>query len=292
MLQHTAEGLDALDKHQLWANPAERAPFLERLRRDGEIKGYDLMVRRKDGSVFPARMSSRVIEYAGERAMVTSVIDLSQQKAAEAEIQRQREALHQSEKLAALGSLLAGVAHELNNPLSVVVGYSSMLEEFAPDEPSRRRAERVHAAADRCARIVKAFLAMARQKPPKFGPVALNHVVEAALELAAYGLRTADKQSFACLSSREPYGTPIDREVLQRIERAEGVLREFGFRQFRVRHHDRLARIEVGPDELPRAFELRTELGERITAAGYLYVAIDVFGYRSGSLNDLLAKNP
>ncbi|HMR32681.1 MAG TPA: PAS domain S-box protein [Geminicoccus sp.] len=204
LLQHTAEGLDALDKHQLWGNPAERAPFLERLRRDGEIQGYDLMVRRKDGSVFPARMSSRVIEYAGERAMVTSVIDLSQQKAAEAEIQRQREALHQSEKLAALGSLLAGVAHELNNPLSVVVGYSSMLEEFAPDEPSRRRAERVHAAADRCARIVKAFLAMARQKPPKFGPVALNHVVEAALELAAYGLRTADIEVVRQLDTELP----------------------------------------------------------------------------------------
>jgi uncharacterized protein len=105
-----------------------------------------------------------------------------------------------------------------------------------------------------------------------------------------HGLRTADKQSFACLSSRVPYGTPIDRAVLQRIERAEAVLRELGFRQFRVRHHDRLARIEVGPDELPRAFELRALLGERIEAAGYLYVALDVYGYRSGSLNDLLAK--
>ena len=192
LLQYSTRDLDELDKHRLWGNPAERAPYLARLRRDGEIKGYDLQVRRRDDTTFPARMSSRLIEYAGEKAMVTSVIDLSQQRAAEAEIQRQREALHQSEKLAALGSLLAGVAHELNNPLSVVVGYSSMLEEFAPDEPSRRRAERVHAAADRCARIVKAFLAMARQKPPKFGPVSLNHVVEAALELAAYGLRTAD----------------------------------------------------------------------------------------------------
>lgn len=105
-----------------------------------------------------------------------------------------------------------------------------------------------------------------------------------------HGLRTADKQSFACLSSRVPYGTPIDAAVLQRIERAEAVLRELGFRQFRVRHHDRLARVEVGPDELPRAFELRATLGERIEAAGYLYVALDVFGYRSGSLNDLLAK--
>jgi uncharacterized protein len=104
------------------------------------------------------------------------------------------------------------------------------------------------------------------------------------------GLRTADKQSFACLSSRVPYGMPIDAAVLARIEAAEVVLREHGFRQFRVRHHDKLARIEVGADELPRAFELREELGQAIRKAGYLFVALDVFGYRSGGLNDLLAK--
>ncbi len=104
------------------------------------------------------------------------------------------------------------------------------------------------------------------------------------------GLRTADKQSFACLSSRVPYGTAIDAPMLARIEAAEQVLRDHGFRQFRVRHHDRLARIEVGADELARAFALREELGRAIQAAGYTFVALDVFGYRSGSLNDLLAK--
>ncbi|MBL9079939.1 MAG: ATP-dependent sacrificial sulfur transferase LarE [Planctomycetes bacterium] len=107
-----------------------------------------------------------------------------------------------------------------------------------------------------------------------------------------HGLRTADKPSFACLSSRVPYGTPIDAAVLRRIEAAEQVLREAGFRQFRVRHHDTLARIEVAPDELERAFAQRTALGERIRRAGYLYVALDVFGYRSGSLNELLTRNP
>lgn len=102
------------------------------------------------------------------------------------------------------------------------------------------------------------------------------------------GLRTADKQSFACLSSRVPYGMPIDAAVLARIEAAEVVLRDHGFRQFRVRHHDKLARIEVGPDELPRAFELREVLGLAIRRAGYLFVALDVFGYRSGALNEML----
>ena len=145
-----------------------------------------------DGTTFPAATTSRLIEYEGEPAFVTSVVDLTERRAAEAEIQRQRETLHQSEKLAALGALLAGVAHELNNPLSVVVGYSSMLQELAQDDASRQRAARVHAAAERCARIVKTFLAMARSRPPQYGPVRLSEVAENALELAGYGLRTAD----------------------------------------------------------------------------------------------------
>lgn len=105
-----------------------------------------------------------------------------------------------------------------------------------------------------------------------------------------HGLRTADKPSFACLSSRVPYGTPIDRGVLGRIEAAEEVLRAHGFRQFRVRHHDAVARIEVGADELPRAFALRETLGMAIRAVGYAFVALDVFGYRHGSMNDVLTQ--
>jgi nitrogen-specific signal transduction histidine kinase/CheY-like chemotaxis protein len=125
-------------------------------------------------------------------AIVSGVVDLTSRKQAEAELERQREALFQSEKLNALGSLLANVAHELNNPLSVVVGYATMMRDLAPDAPTRERAVRIHAAAERCARIVRTFLAMARRKPASPGPVDLDQVVEAALEVAGYGLRTAD----------------------------------------------------------------------------------------------------
>lgn len=132
---------------------------------------------------------------------------------------------------------------------------------------------------------------------------ALEHGVQAPLvdagfsklDVRAYsrgaGLRTADKPSFACLSSRVPYGTPIDEKVLARIEAAEAVLRAAGFRQFRVRHHDQLARLEIGPDELDRAFGLRQELGRAIRQAGYTFVALDVFGYRHGALNELLNRS-
>jgi len=102
------------------------------------------------------------------------------------------------------------------------------------------------------------------------------------------GLKTADKPSFACLSSRVPYGTAIDREMLGQIERAEAVLRAHGFRQFRVRHHDSLARIEVAAEELDRAFEMREAIGRDVQATGYKFVAIDVFGYRTGAMNALL----
>ena len=184
--------LDQLVPEQFYDDPNARERFLAAMDVDGLVDGLEQTLRRMDGSTFPGATTSRLIEYEGEPAFVTSVVDLTERRAAEAEIQRQRETLHQSEKLAALGALLAGVAHELNNPLSVVVGYSSMLEELAQDAASRQRAARVHAAAERCARIVKTFLAMARSRPPQHGPVRLAEVVENALELAGYGLRTAD----------------------------------------------------------------------------------------------------
>ncbi|MFN3513831.1 MAG: PAS domain S-box protein [Phenylobacterium sp.] len=120
------------------------------------------------------------------------LVDITSLKHAEAELTRSREALHQSEKLNALGSLLAGVSHELNNPLSVVVGQSLMLEEAVTDPQSAERAAMIRRAAERCSRIVQTFLAMARQKPPARTALDLNQTVSMALELAEYGLRTGD----------------------------------------------------------------------------------------------------
>jgi uncharacterized protein len=105
-----------------------------------------------------------------------------------------------------------------------------------------------------------------------------------------HGLRTADKPSFACLSSRVPYGTRIDARLLAQVERAEAALRALGFRQVRVRHHGDVARIEIGPDELPHAFVVREAIGERVRAAGYTFVALDVFGYRHGAMNEGLRR--
>jgi pyridinium-3,5-biscarboxylic acid mononucleotide sulfurtransferase len=104
------------------------------------------------------------------------------------------------------------------------------------------------------------------------------------------GLPTWDRPASACLSSRLPYGTEVTPERLALIERAEAALRELGFRQFRVRLHDKLARVEISAEEMPRAFspEMAKAIAERLRAAGFTYVALDLEGYRQGSLNERL----
>jgi uncharacterized protein len=104
------------------------------------------------------------------------------------------------------------------------------------------------------------------------------------------GLPTWDQPASACLSSRIPYHSEVTDEKLRMIERAEDLLRELGFRICRVRHHDAVARIELGPDELPRALEpaLRDRIVSGFKAIGYQFVTLDLQGYRLGSLNEPL----
>ena len=103
------------------------------------------------------------------------------------------------------------------------------------------------------------------------------------------GLVTWDKPAGACLASRIPYGVPVTVGALGSVQRAEGALRALGLRQLRVRHHGDVARVEVDPAELELAFGLRREVIAAVRAAGYAYVALDLDGFRSGSLNEVLA---
>lgn len=103
-----------------------------------------------------------------------------------------------------------------------------------------------------------------------------------------FSLPTAEKGAFACLSSRFPYGTEITEEGLRRVEACEEILRRFGFRQFRVRVHGAVARIEVGQEEIPRLFDAEVADGvhEGFRNNGFLYVSVDLKGYRTGSMNE------
>lgn len=106
------------------------------------------------------------------------------------------------------------------------------------------------------------------------------------------GLPTWDRPASACLASRLPYGTEVTPEGLSLVERGEAVLRELGFRQFRVRLHDKLARVEIAPDEMPRALsaDMAAAISKQLKDAGFTYVALDLEGYRQGSLNEALPR--
>ena len=108
---------------------------------------------------------------------------------------------------------------------------------------------------------------------------------------AALGLPTADKPSAACLASRIPYGQRLTAERLERVAKAESVLRELGFRQCRLRDHEPLARIEVPAGELSRAFEFREKLVAALKPLGYTYVTLDLEGFRTGAMNETLDRS-
>jgi uncharacterized protein len=106
------------------------------------------------------------------------------------------------------------------------------------------------------------------------------------------GLPTWDKPAYACLASRFPYGTPITKDALTRIDEAERFLREIGFRQLRVRHYGDTARIEVEPQDIRRiaSEEVRPQVVAKLKALGYVYVTLDLEGYRMGSMNAVLGE--
>jgi nitrogen fixation negative regulator NifL len=186
-------GRNAID----FVPPEDAQRVMEILQRaqgtSGSTASLEFRFRHKDGSW-------RILEGVGrdmrQDPVVSGIVvnsrDITERKRVEEELQRQRDSRYQSEKLADMGTLLAGVAHELNNPLAVVLGYSGMLQQALADGPQARRAEKIVKAADRCVRIVRNFLALARQHQPERKEVRLNQIIEEAVELLAYPLRVDD----------------------------------------------------------------------------------------------------
>ncbi|CAN5463356.1 sensor histidine kinase [soil metagenome] len=167
------------------------------------------------GKNFPVELAITEIRRGGRRLFVAYARDLTERKRTEAQVERQRAALHQSEKLTALGSLLAGVAHELNNPLSVVLGRAIMLEEQARDSEQRERLKKLREAAERCAKVSKTFLAMARQTPAERKPIVLNKAITTALDLVAYQLRSGGVRVKLELDEKLPEATADFDQMVQ-----------------------------------------------------------------------------
>jgi two-component system NtrC family sensor kinase len=146
------------------------------------------------------------------------------------ERKRMEASLRQSEKLGAMGSLLAGVAHELNNPLAIVAGHAHILKQSATDERLVDRAGKMTDAVDRCARIIKNFLALARQAPPERSSVGLNTIIREAVELIAYPLRVDSIEVALDLSPHLPVlwadGHQLHQVVVNLVTNAHHALRE------------------------------------------------------------------
>jgi signal transduction histidine kinase len=175
-----------------------------------------------------------------------------QNRALEQTVRERTERLLQSEKVATMGSLLAGVAHELNNPLAVLSGHTQLLKETAPDPDVARRAETIWIAADRCVRIVRNFLALARQRPPERTRVRLPDVVQGAVELLEYELRSDGITLAVQLGDRLPAvsGDPhqLQQVVVNLLANAHHAMRrQTGPRSLRIvtRHHADRGRVRL-----------------------------------------------
>jgi two-component system NtrC family sensor kinase len=195
----------------------------------GRIWRGETVNRRKDGALYTEEQV--ITPVRDERGEISHFIaikqDITERKRLEAQ-------LIQSEKLAAMGNLLAGVAHELNNPLSVVTGHAAILRSTG-DPRTAERAQRMSDAAERCARIVRSFLGLARQRPPERGQVRLNQVVREAVELLAYALRVDDVEVVRELAEPLPVlwadGHQLHQVVVNLVSNAHHALREVSGRR-------------------------------------------------------------
>ena len=170
------------------ASDADQATLVEQ-----RLESYRPLARERFRHI---SVGDRTLEVHREKlsdgTTICTYTDITDRIRAEREVERQREALHQSEKLSALGMLLAGVAHELNNPLQVVLGNAALLESDSVDREQIKRAGTIRDAAERCAKIIKTFLAMARDAPASKEPVDLNELVGRSLNLIGHQLHVRD----------------------------------------------------------------------------------------------------
>jgi PAS domain S-box-containing protein len=186
-----------LSDPELWArqlHPADQQRVMaEYAHSVAERTGFstEYRMRAQDGREVWVRTEGTVIldESEQPRCMQGIMLDITERKRAEEELRQQREALYQAQQVSTMGQLLAGVSHELNNPLSMVLCHTELLRELVHEGPLAERVTKIYEPAQRCARIVKNFFTLARQHPPERHQVQLNNIIKEVMELLAYPLR-------------------------------------------------------------------------------------------------------
>ncbi|AZQ68414.1 response regulator [Silicimonas algicola] len=196
----------SLNACDFYVDVKDRAGFLAALRRDDAVLDYRVRLKNAEGTPFFAAVSGRLTEWNGEEVLVTFLRDLTHLLEIETELDRRRDQTFQNEKMMALGGLMAGVAHELNNPLSVVVGHAMMLQDEGLEPDILRKTRKISEAAERCSKIVKTFLSMARQAPTRMEETDVGEVIETAVEVSSYGDAL---YAVTIVTRRDPAAQPI-----------------------------------------------------------------------------------
>ena len=168
-----------------------RKNIAKRLRGD-YVPPYEINMKTRDGAEFSALVYGGAISYGGKPANEVIFVDVTERKRAEKEEQRLQQELYESGRLAAIGELAAGVAHEINNPLTAILGFSQRVLRKSHNKSLTRDLERVSGEALRAARIVQNLLAFARRREPRKEDCDANDILQRALELRAYELRTSN----------------------------------------------------------------------------------------------------
>ncbi|MGB7242903.1 MAG: ATP-binding protein [Sulfitobacter sp.] len=221
---------DADSSLSMYVDLKDRERQLKILCADGATSDFKARFYNHQGQVFWGSVSARMISYNGRRVIVSHTRDLTEQMQIEEKLSQQQDQLFQNEKMSALSELLAGVAHELNNPLSVVVGHSMMLREDTTDPEVLRQIDKISTSAERCAGIVKTFLTMARQQPSKTEETNINDIVRVAVDVARHGDLSDDVELECDLAQTLPTccvdGDQITQVVLTLVLNSEHAIRK------------------------------------------------------------------
>ncbi len=187
------------------------------------VQGIEIRTRRKDGELAWRRFGATAIEYGGKPAILLNSVDITQEKHLEQQ-------LIQSEKLTAIGELVSGVAHELNNPLQAILGYTDIARGLSPEGEVRELLERIFEQTLRASSIIGNLLTFARQKEPTREPVNVNSVVTAVLDLRRYELESGNVAVVLELADDVPTGTgdfqQLESVILNLVNNADQAIRE------------------------------------------------------------------